>query len=223
VRERIELDPRGGATAGAEKFMAEVGWREFAHHLLYHFPHTPAQPLQPAFARFPWRHAPAALTAWQRGRTGYPLVDAGMRELWATGWMHNRVRMIAGSFLVKHLLLPWQAGAAWFWDTLVDADLANNTLGWQWIGGCGADAAPYFRIFNPVTQGKKFDAQGAYVRRWVPELAGLGEKHIHEPWMAPEEELRRAGVVLGKSYPRPIVDHAQARERALDALAQIKK
>ena len=223
LHDRLNVDPRGGATRGGEKFLAEVGWREFAHQLLYFFPHTPAAPLHAQFARFPWRKAPAALKAWQRGRTGYPFVDAGMRELWATGYMHNRVRMIVGSFLVKDLLLPWQQGAAWFWDTLVDADLANNTLGWQWVAGCGADASPYFRIFNPVTQGKKFDANGDYIRRWVPELAKLSDKWIHEPWLAPAEELARAGLTLGKDYPRPIVDHAEARDRALEALATMKR
>lgn len=215
---------RGGSAsmrASAEKFLAEVGWREFAHHLLYHFPKTVDHPLRPEFERFPWRRDDAGLRAWQRGRTGYPLVDAGMRELWSTGWMHNRVRMVAASFLVKHLVLPWQSGAAWFWETLVDADLANNTLGWQWTAGCGADAAPYFRIFNPVAQGERFDADGAYVRRWVPELARLPDEFIHQPWEAPMPVLRSAGVALGESYPRPIVDHREARDRALAALATI--
>jgi deoxyribodipyrimidine photo-lyase len=165
---------------------------------------------------------PAALRAWTQGRTGYPIVDAGMRELWHTGWMHNRVRMIVASFLVKHLLIPWQEGAAWFWDTLVDADLANNTMGWQWTAGCGADAAPYFRIFNPVLQGKKFDPQGAYVKRWVPELHRVPEEWVHEPWSAPPLQLLDAGVRLGKEYPHPIVEHAFARERALTALGSIK-
>jgi len=212
--------------AGPERFMAEIGWREFAHHLLFHFPHTPEEPLRPQFAAFPWEDNPGALLAWQRGRTGYPLVDAGLRELWHTGWMHNRVRMVVSSFLVKHLLLPWQEGAKWFWDTLVDADLANNTLGWQWIAGCGADAAPYFRIFNPVTQGEKFDPQGNYVRKWVPELARLPDSLIHRPWEAPMLALREAGVELGSegdgSYPLPIVDHADARKRALAALEATK-
>ena len=162
-----------GLRRSAGAFLRQLGWREFGHHLLAAFPHTATQPLHERFARFPWRDDPAALEAWRRGRTGYPVVDAAMRQLWATGWMHNRARLLAGSFLVKDLLLPWQDGAAWFWDTLVDADLANNTLGWQWVAGCGADAAPYFRVFNPVTQGRRFDPDGAYVRRWVPELAGL--------------------------------------------------
>ena len=205
----------------ADKFRAEIGWREFAHHVLAAFPKTPERPLRAEFERFPWRRDATSLRAWQRGETGYPMVDAGMRQLWRTGWMHNRVRMIVASFLVKHLLLPWNAGAEWFWDTLVDADLANNTLGWQWSGGCGADAAPYFRIFNPVLQGEKFDPDGAYVGRWVPELAKVPRKFIHRPWEAPTETLRAAGVTLGKTYPKPIVDHAMARARALEALSAI--
>jgi deoxyribodipyrimidine photo-lyase len=204
------------------QFLAEVGWREFAYHLLYHFPHTPEQPLRPNFARFPWQSSRPLLTAWQRGATGYPIVDAGMRELWRTGWMHNRVRMIAGSFLVKDLLLPWTDGARWFWDTLVDADLAANTLGWQWVAGCGADAAPYFRVFNPVTQGTRFDGAATYVRRWVPELAALPDEWIHRPWAAPEAVLRAAGITLGVEYPKPLVDHEAARERALLAFASIR-
>jgi deoxyribodipyrimidine photo-lyase len=199
------------------QFLTELGWREFAHHLLFHFPHTPEQPLRPAFARFPWRKNPAWLRAWQRGQTGYPLVDAGMRELWSTGWMHNRVRMVVASFLVKNLLVPWQEGARWFWDTLVDADLANNTLGWQWTAGCGADAAPFFRIFNPVSQGEKFDPQGNYVRRWIPELARLPDAWIHQPWQAPPATLTAARVELGRTYPRPLVSHLVSREVALEA------
>lgn len=198
-------------------FLSELGWREFAHHLLYHFPRTPTEPLRSEFAKFPWAKDPKALVAWKRGRTGYPLVDAGMRELWTTGWMHNRVRMVVASFLVKDLLLPWQEGARWFWDTLVDADLANNTLGWQWTSGCGADAAPYFRIFNPTGQGEKFDPDGDYVRRWVPELANLPATWIHKPWEAPTDILRAAGVEPGRTYPRPILSHAIARMRALAA------
>lgn len=204
------------------QFLTELGWREFSHHLLVHFPHTPAEPLRAEFRRFPWRRDAAALTAWQRGRTGYPIVDAGMRELWTTGWMHNRVRMIVASFLVKDLLLSWQEGAAWFWDTLVDADLAQNTLGWQWTAGCGADAAPYFRVFNPVAQGEKFDPQGEYVRCWCPELARLPERWMHQPWQAPPEILTRAGIELDRTYPRPIVSHAIAREVALEAFARTR-
>jgi deoxyribodipyrimidine photo-lyase len=204
------------------QFLTEIGWREFAHHLLFHFPKTPEEPLRANYARFPWRSDGAALRAWQRGATGYPIVDAGMRELWRTGWMHNRVRMIVGSFLVKDLLLPWTEGARWFWDTLVDADLASNTLGWQWVAGCGADAAPFFRIFNPTTQGTKFDPAGDYVRRWVPEIAALPNEWLHRPWDAPSEVLEAAGVTLGRSYPRPWVDHAVARKAALAALAQLK-
>jgi deoxyribodipyrimidine photo-lyase len=212
---------REGRSADADKFLAEIGWREFAHHVLVAFPRTSDRPLRSEFERFPWRRDAKSLRAWQRGETGYPMVDAGMRQLWRTGWMHNRVRMIVASFLVKHLLLSWNSGAEWFWDTLVDADLASNTLGWQWSGGCGADAAPYFRIFNPVLQGEKFDPDGAYVRRWVPELAKVPRKFVHRPWEAPPETLRAAGVALGRDYPRPIVDHAMARARALEALSAI--
>ena len=204
------------------QYLTEIGWREFAHHLLHHFPHTPTEPLRPAFKNFPWRKDATWFRAWQRGRTGYPIVDAGMRELWATGWMHNRVRMIVASFLVKDLLLSWQEGAAWFWDTLVDADLAQNTLGWQWTAGCGADAAPYFRVFNPISQGEKFDPHGDYVRRWCPELAKLPDEWIHEPWAAPALVLARAGFKLGCDYPQPIVSHVIAREVALEAFARIK-
>jgi deoxyribodipyrimidine photo-lyase len=204
------------------QFLAEIGWREFAHHLLYHFPHTPAEPLRKEFKKFPWRKDAAFLKAWQNGRTGYPLVDAGMRELWSTGWMHNRVRMIVASFLVKDLLLPWVEGARWFWDTLVDADLAQNTLGWQWTAGCGADAAPYFRVFNPMSQGEKCDPRGDYVRRWCPELAKLPNEWVHRPWQAPPEALACAGVELGRTYPEPVVSHAIAREVALEAFAQLK-
>ncbi len=220
------LDP---ASNGARVYLSEIGWREFAYHLLYHFEHTPEQPLRADFERFPWAQDAdgAKLRAWQRGLTGYPIVDAGMRQLWATGWMHNRVRMIVASFLVKHLRLPWQLGAAWFWDTLVDADLASNTLGWQWSAGCGADAAPYFRIFAPVTQGERFDGAGRYVRRWVPELAKVPDKFLHAPWTAPESLLEFAGVRLGSmaeggNYPRPMVDHAVAREEALAAFKALR-
>ena len=214
-------DRRSGGDWRGSQFLTELGWREFAHHLLFHFPHTPAEPLRAGFKEFPWRKKAAWLAAWEKGRTGYPIVDAGMRQLRATGWMHNRVRMIVASFLVKDLLLPWQEGVRWFWDTLVDADLASNTLGWQWTAGCGADAAPYFRIFNPVSQGRKFDPHGDYVRRWCPELAKLANEWVHQPHAAPPEILRAAGVEPGLTYPRPIVNHAMAREIALKAHARI--
>jgi deoxyribodipyrimidine photo-lyase len=205
------------------KFLKELLWREFSYHLLHHFPTLPSEPFRPEFSAFPWHDEPAAFAAWKKGRTGYPIVDAGLRELWATGYMHNRVRMIAASFLVKDLLVPWQQGEAWFWDTLVDADLANNAASWQWVAGCGADAAPYFRIFNPVKQGQTFDPDGAYVRRWVPEIAALPADAIHAPWEAPPGVLAAAGVRLGDTYPHPIVDHRMARDRALEAFAAIKR
>ena len=209
---------------GVQRFLTEVGWREFAYHLLYHFPDTPVKPLREKFEKFPWADDSGGekLHAWQQGQTGYPIVDASMRQLWQTGWMHNRVRMVVASFLVKHLRLSWTHGAAWFWDTLVDADLASNTLGWQWSAGCGADAAPYFRIFAPVTQGEKFDPEGGYVRRWVPELATMPAKFLHKPWEAPVDVLARAGVRLGGNYPRPVVDHAQARAAALAAFKSLR-
>lgn len=208
---------------GVECYLRQLGWREFAHHLLYHFPHTPENPLRENFDRFPWNAQADWLKAWQKGLTGYPIIDAGMRQLWTTGWMHNRLRMIVGSFLVKDLLISWKEGAAWFWDTLVDADLANNTLGWQWIGGCGADAAPYFRIFNPITQGEKFDPEGAFVRQWVPEIAALPDRWIHKPWEASAIELRSYGVTLGHTYPHPLVDHDKARLKALAAFNELEK
>jgi deoxyribodipyrimidine photo-lyase len=222
IREQRPVKRRSRSAEAIRFYGSELGWREFAHHLLFHFPHTPEQPLRKNFDAFPWRPDREDLRAWQRGRTGYPIVDAGMHELWHTGWMHNRVRMVVASFLVKDLLIPWQEGAAWFWDTLVDADLANNTLGWQWTAGCGADAAPYFRIFNPVSQGEKFDPAGDYVCRWVPELGKLPAKWVHKPWEAPLDALAEAGIELGKTYPWPIVDHHEARSRALEALQRIK-
>ncbi len=222
-----EISPRQIASTlrtvhgeGSSSFLRELGWREFSHHLLYHFPQLDKHPLREQFASFPWCEDKDGLCAWQRGQTGYPLVDAGMRQLWKTGWMHNRVRMVVGSFLVKDLLINWRRGAEWFWDTLVDADLANNSMGWQWVAGCGADAAPFFRIFNPISQGEKFDREGTYVKRWVPELAQVPPRYIHAPWRAPDHVLRTAGVTLGLNYPEPIVDHAFARQRALDALQQ---
>jgi deoxyribodipyrimidine photo-lyase len=212
----------GKADRGAEAYLRELGWREFSYHLLANAPDMVSAPLRPEFADFPWASDAAALAAWQQGRTGYPIVDAAMRELWHTGFMPNRARMIVASFLVKHLLIPWQTGADWFLDTLVDADLANNAASWQWVAGCGADAAPYFRIFNPMLQSAKFDPDGAYVRRWVPELAKLAAPDIHAPWQAPPLALKQAGVVLGDTYPEPIVDHQAARARALQAFATIR-
>ncbi|RAU20432.1 deoxyribodipyrimidine photolyase [Paramagnetospirillum kuznetsovii] len=209
-------------SAGRDRFLAELGWRAFSAHLLHQFPDLPRRPLRPEFERMAWRCDPAGLRAWQRGQTGYPLVDAGMRQLWATGWMHNRVRMVAASFLVKDLLISWREGQDWFWDTLVDADLASNAASWQWVAGCGADAAPFFRIFNPVLQGEKFDPDGAYVRRWCPELAALPDRWLHRPWQAPSDILRRCGIDLGKSYPLPVVDHDLARHRALAAFTQLR-
>jgi deoxyribodipyrimidine photo-lyase len=208
---------------GAESYLRQLAWREFSYHLLCAFPDTPEEPFHPEFRNFPWRRNAKRLAAWQKGQTGYPMVDAGMRQLWATGWMHNCARLVVASFLVKHLLIPWQDGAAWFLDTLVDADLANNTMGWQWTAGCGVDAAPYFRIFNPVTQGEKFDPDGAYVREWVPELRELPAAWIHKPWEAPPLILTAANVKLGAPYPRPIVDHAEARAVALQAFEVMKR
>ncbi|MGN6112686.1 MAG: cryptochrome/photolyase family protein, partial [Luteimonas sp.] len=203
--------PRGPRRPDPEPYLRELGWREFAYHLLYHFPDTPTETFNPAFAKFRWAPPePRRLQAWQQGRTGIPLVDAGMRELWHTGWMHNRVRMVAGSFLVKNLRQHWLHGARWFWDTLVDADLANNTLGWQWVAGCGADAAPYFRVFNPVAQAAKFDPDGRYLRRWLPELAGAPTPLLHAPWKDP-------ALLAASGYPAPIVDLAASREGALEA------
>ncbi|MGB0715897.1 MAG: cryptochrome/photolyase family protein [Phycisphaerae bacterium] len=206
----------------AEPFLRQLAWREFAYHLLSCFPETIDTPMMSSFEAFPWQPNEEEQVAWTRGRTGYPIIDAGMRELWETGWMHNRVRMIVASFLTKHLLMPWKTGAEWFEDTLVDADLANNTMGWQWVAGCGADAAPYFRVFNPILQGKKFDPEGEYVRRWLPELKDLPDKFIHEPWAAPESTLQTARVNLGSNYPHPMIDHAKGRQRALEAYATIK-
>ncbi len=208
--------------SGTDGWINELLWREFSADLLWQHPDLPEQPLRREFAAMPWRHDPAGLEAWQRGRTGIPIVDAGMRQLWQIGWMHNRVRMITASFLVKHLLIHWRDGTLWFWDTLVDADLASNSGQWQWIAGCGADAAPFFRIFNPVLQGQKFDADGGYVRRWVPELARLPNRHLHAPWEAPAETLAAAGIVLGQDYPRPVVDLAHGRERALAAFKTLR-
>ena len=202
-----------GATLGHTAFLREIFWREFSYHLLWHWPHIVETPFKNDFKNFPWRQDDQALTSWKRGMTGYPIVDAGMRQLWETGWMHNRVRMIVASFLTKHLLLPWQEGARWFWDTLVDADLANNAASWQWVAGTGADASPYFRIFNPILQSLKFDPKGEYVRRWVPEIAKLSNQFIHTPW--------KSGECI-EAYPDPIVEHRAARQRALQAYKSLK-
>ena len=211
-----EISPRQvwHALRSNEPYLRELAWREFADHLLFHFPTTPDEPFRPRQREAPSKLDPRLLRLWQTGRTGFPIVDAGMRQLLETGWMHNRVRMLVASFLVKDLLIDWREGAAWFWDKLVDADLANNTLNWQWVAGCGADASPWFRIFNPVTQGEKFDPQGDYVRRWLPQLERLPAAWIHKPWEAPASDLAAAGVRLGRTYPRPIVDHREAAARA---------
>ena len=205
-----------------QKFLDEVGWREFSYNLLYHFPDLPRRNFKSGFDKFPWEKNESGLHAWQKGRTGYPIVDAGMRQLWQTGWMHNRVRMIVASFLIKDLMVDWREGEAWFWDTLVDADPANNVASWQWVAGSGADAAPYFRIFNPVTQGQRHDPKGDFVRIYVRELERLDEKSIHFPPDAPRHLLARAGVRLGENYPLPIVDHGKAREAALEAYQRIR-
>ncbi|MGE0408504.1 MAG: deoxyribodipyrimidine photo-lyase [Amphiplicatus sp.] len=221
VHARLELGALGAAAA--ESFLSELAWREFCYAQAYFNADIKTAPLRDAFAAFPWRKDKNDLAAWRKGRTGYPIVDAGMRQLWRAGWMHNRVRMIVASFLVKDLLLDWREGERWFWDTLVDADPANNPANWQWVAGAGADAAPYFRIFNPVAQGEKFDPEGDYVRRYAPELAKLSAEHIHKPWAAPADRLKAAGVVLGADYPAPLTDHAFARKRALEAFDSIKK
>ncbi|ABX19512.1 DNA photolyase family protein [Burkholderia multivorans] len=211
-------DPQSGPL---NKFLSEIGWREFSYHLLYHFPPLHQVNFRRQFDSMPWRDDPNALRKWQTGHTGYPLVDAGMRELWHTGWMHNRVRMVVASFLSKHLLIDWREGEAWFWDTLVDADEASNPASWQWVSGSGADAAPYFRIFNPVLQGQKFDPQGEYTRHWVPELSKMSAEKIHAPWTASAEQLHDACVSLGRTYPFPIVDHQAARTRALESVKRV--
>ncbi len=223
VEDRLAADGDGKDARGGRSFLRELVWREFSYHLLFHWPDLPEKAFRPEFEKFPWDEDETALLAWQRGRTGFPIVDAGMRELWETGWMHNRVRMITTSFLIKDLLIPWQAGEAWFWDTLVDADLASNSASWQWVAGSGADAAPYFRVFNPILQGRKFDPTGAYVRRYVPELAKLDTAYLHAPFEAPAEVLSAAGIELGTTYPQPMVDHGKARKRALQAYEVVKR
>lgn len=205
-----------------ETWAKELVWREFSYHLLQEWPHLATENFNSKFDSFPWKDNADHLSAWQRGQTGYPIVDAGMRQLWQTGWMHNRVRMIVGSFLVKHLLIDWREGEKWFWDTLVDGDPASNPAQWQWVAGSGADAAPYFRIFNPIMQAEKFDSDGTYIHKYVPELSKLPAKHLSAPWDAPDEVLEKAGVKLGETYPKPIVNHAKARERALDAYDKSK-
>lgn len=220
---RVAIDKEQVDEGTADKFLSEIAWREFSYNLLFNHEDLPTEPLRKEFSAYPWRDDRSGLRAWQKGQTGYPIVDAGLRQLWRTGWMHNRVRMIVASFLIKDLLIPWQEGEAWFWDTLVDADLANNAASWQWVAGCGADAAPYFRIFNPISQGEKFDPEGDYVREFVPEIAKLPKKYIHAPWTAPEAVLDECGVTLGNSYPNPIVNHAEARRRALEGYDKIKK
>jgi len=216
VQQWALLHTEAAVTRAAESYLRQLGWREFAANLLHHFPETVSAPMNPRFASFPWaRDYGDLLQRWQCGTTGIPIVDAGMRELWETGWMHNRVRMIVASLLTKNLLIPWQEGTEWFRHTLLDADLANNTLGWQWVAGCGADAAPYFRVFNPVRQGERFDPDGSYVRRWVPELASLPSRYIHRPWDAPAGLLQHDGPATGSPYPAPLVDLHASRERAL--------
>ncbi len=221
VQARIEAGETDADSAWV--FLSEIVWREFAYVLLYHNPDLAEENYNPDFRLMPWRDSEADYRAWTDGRTGFPIVDAGMRQLWSIGWMHNRVRMIAGSLLTKHLLLPWQWGEDWFWDTLVDADPASNSASWQWVAGSGADAAPYFRVFNPITQGQKFDPDGAYVRRWCPELSRLPDRYLHAPWTAPEAVLRQAGIRLDETYPRPVIDHSDGRKRALDAYDTLKE
>jgi len=223
VRRRIDDGRFKIDEASAMSFLSEIVWREFSYVLLYHNPELAEENYNSDFRHMPWRDSETDYACWCDGQTGYPMVDAGMRQLWQTGWMHNRVRMITGSFLTKHLLIPWQRGEDWFWDTLVDADPASNSAGWQWVAGSGADAAPYFRIFNPITQGEKFDETGDYVRRWCPELAELPDKYLHAPWTAPDKVLAAAGITLGETYPRPIIDHSDGRQRALDAYDTLKQ
>lgn len=220
VRDRIDRD--ASAEESAWTFLSEIAWREFSYVLMYHNPDLAWENYNKKFNDMPWSKNAEDLERWQRGKTGYPIVDAGMRQLWSTGWMHNRVRMIVASFLTKHLLIHWRDGEDWFWDTLVDADPASNSASWQWTAGSGADAAPYFRVFNPITQGEKFDPNGDYVRIWCPELKRLPSKVIHSPWEASEDMLRSAGVKLGEDYPMPMIEHKRGRERALEAWQSLK-
>lgn len=221
VYQRV-AEHENGNLEEVKSFLSELGWREFTHYSLYHFPKLPEESFQERFSRFPWKSDNASLKKWTKGLVGYPIVDAGMRQLWRTGWMHNRVRMIVASFLTKDLFIPWQKGEEWFWDTLVDASLAQNAFNWQWAAGCGMDAAPYFRIFNPILQGEKFDPDGTYIKKWVPELARLPSLYIHTPWEAPRELLKGLGIELGETYPLPLVDHKEARDEALKAFDSIK-
>jgi len=211
------------SSKGVDTYLSEIAWREFSYYLLFHFDDLGVKNFNPKFDAFPWRESQAELTAWQKGQTGIPIVDAGMRELYQTGYMHNRVRMIVGSFLVKNLLIDWRLGERWFWDCLLDADSASNAASWQWVAGSGADASPYFRIFNPILQGEKFDKHGTYVRKYCPELAQIPDKYIHKPWEMPNLLLNECGVKLGKDYPEPIVDLKRSRQRALDAFATLKE
>lgn len=220
VRRWSEMEP--SLQQGADAFLRQLIWRDFAYHQLIHFPMIVHTPLRSRFQAFPWSGTDEGLDQWKQGRTGYPLVDAGMRQLQETGFIHNRVRMVVASFLVKHLLIPWTAGSEWFQDTLVDFDEANNAMGWQWVTGSGIDAAPYFRVFNPSTQSEKFDPNGFYIRRWVPELGELPAKYIHRPWEAPKEVLAEIGLQLGEHYPLPMIEHSFARRRALEAYDTVK-
>ena len=208
---------------GLDTFLTEVGWREFSYYLLYHFPHLPEKNLQEKFNKFPWHKEEDLFEKWKRGQTGYPIVDAGMRQLLSTGYMHNRVRMIVGSFLTKNLFLHWKLGERWFWQNLFDADLASNSASWQWVAGCGVDASPYFRVFNPVMQGQKFDASGSYIKSYVKELEHLPSKHVFKPWEAHKDLLNTAGIKLGQSYPYPIVDLQQSRQRAIEEYKLLKE
>ena len=217
---REQFGDSGLQDPGVACYLSELGWREFSTHLLYHFSELPQKSLRPEFEKFPWQNSNLFLKAWQKGCTGIPMVDAGMRELWQTGWMHNRVRMIVASFLVKNLMVDWRLGAEWFSNSLVDADIASNVLSWQWVAGCGVDASPYYRIFNPVTQGQKFDPEGEYVKKWIPELCAIPKKWVHCPWEANEDLQNHWG--LGDDYPKPIVDLKESRQIALDAYQSIK-